>query len=107
MAERAGIRYHRSQGARTVAFNSVVMAERVRIRTHGDPEDHNGFRDRPIQPLWHLSECQNYNRKRLNFHGFLQDWIFHRADAFILQFLLEDGCHFRLAVDQEYFLGFP
>jgi hypothetical protein len=25
------------------------------IRTHGGPEDHNGFRDRPIQPLWHLS----------------------------------------------------
>ena len=26
------------------------------IRTHGGPEGHNGFRDRPIQPLWHLSE---------------------------------------------------
>ena len=25
------------------------------IRTHGGHEDHNGFRDRPIQPLWHLS----------------------------------------------------
>ncbi len=25
------------------------------IRTHGGPEGHNGFRDRPIQPLWHLS----------------------------------------------------
>ncbi len=25
------------------------------IRTHGGDEPHNGFRDRPIQPLWHLS----------------------------------------------------
>ena len=25
------------------------------IRTHGGPKDHNGFRDRPIRPLWHLS----------------------------------------------------
>ena len=25
------------------------------IRTHGGPKSHNGFRDRPIQPLWHLS----------------------------------------------------
>jgi hypothetical protein len=26
------------------------------IRTHGGDEPHNGFRDRPIQPLWHLSQ---------------------------------------------------
>ena len=25
------------------------------IRTHGGPQDHNGFRDRPIRPLWHPS----------------------------------------------------
>ena len=25
------------------------------IRTLGGPKDHNGFRDRPIRPLWHLS----------------------------------------------------
>ena len=25
------------------------------IRTHGGYETHNGFRDRPIRPLWHLS----------------------------------------------------
>jgi hypothetical protein len=25
------------------------------IRTHGGSKTHNGFRDRPIQPLWHLS----------------------------------------------------
>ena len=25
------------------------------IRTHGGPKDHNGFRDRPNRPLWHLS----------------------------------------------------
>ena len=28
------------------------------IRTHGGDEPHNGFRDRPIRPLWHLS-CQH------------------------------------------------
>ena len=32
------------------------------IRTHGGPKGHNGFRDRPIQPLWHLSRvvCGGY-----------------------------------------------
>ena len=25
------------------------------IRTHCRDEPHNGFRDRPIQPRWHLS----------------------------------------------------
>jgi hypothetical protein len=25
------------------------------IRTHGGDEPHNGFRDRPVQPLRHLS----------------------------------------------------
>ena len=25
------------------------------IRTHGGHKSHNGFRDRPVQPLWHLS----------------------------------------------------
>ena len=26
------------------------------IRTHGGGNLHNGFRDRPIRPLWHLSD---------------------------------------------------
>ena len=26
------------------------------IRTHGGRKAHNGFRDRPNRPLWHLSE---------------------------------------------------
>ena len=30
------------------------------IRTLGGPKDHNGFRDRPIRPLWHLS-AEDYN----------------------------------------------
>jgi hypothetical protein len=30
------------------------------IRTHGGQKGHNGFRDRPIQPLWHLSGVKNY-----------------------------------------------
>ena len=28
---------------------------RCGIRTHGDPTGHNGFRDRPIRPLWQPS----------------------------------------------------
>jgi hypothetical protein len=28
------------------------------IRTHGDPKDLNGFRDRPIRPLWQPSEIE-------------------------------------------------
>ena len=40
------------------------------IRTLGPPKADNGFRDRPIQPLWHLSlegarlHIQSENRKR-------------------------------------------
>jgi hypothetical protein len=30
------------------------------IRTHGGPKDHNGFRDRHIRPLCHLS-IADYN----------------------------------------------
>ena len=35
------------------------------IRTHGGPVVHNGFRDRPIQPLWHLSnsDAPNYSKE--------------------------------------------
>ena len=33
----------------------IVRGGEGGIRTHGDDERHNGFRDRPIRPLWHLS----------------------------------------------------
>ncbi len=33
------------------------------IRTHGGRKDHNGFRDRPNRPLWHLSN------QRVTWHG--------------------------------------
>ena len=36
------------------------------IRTLGGPKDHNGFRDRPIRPLWHLS-AGDYNQGKLCF----------------------------------------
>ena len=36
------------------------------IRTHGGCKTHNGFRDRPIRPLWHLS-C--FLAKRMSFHS--------------------------------------
>lgn len=34
------------------------MSGRRGIRTHGDPKDLNGFRDRPIRPLWQPSEAE-------------------------------------------------
>jgi hypothetical protein len=34
------------------------------IRTHDGQKGHNGFRDRPVQPLWHLSEGKNYIMRR-------------------------------------------
>ena len=34
------------------------MAERVGFQTHDGPMGHNGFRDRPVQPLRHLSVGQ-------------------------------------------------
>ena len=33
----------------------VLEAERVGFEPTVAHTDHNGFRDRPIQPLWHLS----------------------------------------------------
>ena len=45
----------------TVAFLPLLRGTEVGncgeggIRTHGGDKPHNGFRDRPIQPLWHLS----------------------------------------------------
>ena len=38
------------------------------IRTLGGHKAHNGFRDRPIQPLWHLPRCARFEtreRRRL------------------------------------------
>ena len=32
------------------------------IRTHGRMKSYNGFRDRPVQPLRHLSKCKDYTR---------------------------------------------
>ncbi len=34
---------------------SFYLAERVGFEPTVARLDHNGFRDRPIQPLWHLS----------------------------------------------------
>ena len=51
------------------------------IRTHGGDQPHNGFRDRPIQPLWHLSILQGgiIAETWLNIHrltlGWIQDWL--------------------------------
>ncbi len=38
----------------------IVKRGQGEIRTHGTRNGFNGFRDRPIQPLWHLS---NFPRK--------------------------------------------
>ena len=56
-------------GLRFILFKTTKESERVAvvapselacggeggIRTHGDHKGHNGFRDRPDRPLWHLS----------------------------------------------------
>ena len=34
------------------------------IRTHGGDKLHNGFRDRPIRPLWHLSVFKLFSTPR-------------------------------------------
>ena len=51
------------------------------IRTHGGHEDHNGFRDRPIQPLWHLSSGRSvlYQVKLYPEHGKPGECIYHLA----------------------------
>ena len=54
----------------TVAFLPILVAANSSgmglsncgeggIRTHGGDKPHNGFRDRPIQPLWHLSNMNS------------------------------------------------
>ena len=34
------------------------------IRTHGGHRAHNGFRDRPNRPLWHLSNMSSSRKPR-------------------------------------------
>jgi hypothetical protein len=35
--------------------DGILLAERVGFEPTVAKKGHNGFRDRPIQPLWHLS----------------------------------------------------
>jgi hypothetical protein len=35
----------------------IILAEREGFEPSVTLTGHNGFRDRPDQPLWHLSEC--------------------------------------------------
>ena len=54
------------------------------IRTHGGHEDHNGFRDRPIQPLWHLSNGRSvlYQVKLYKVYTKPGDWFDFLASSF-------------------------
>jgi hypothetical protein len=54
MAEREGFEYQSLHGDPRWKKPSEFGGEGG-IRTLGGHEAHNGFRDRPIQPLWHLS----------------------------------------------------
>jgi hypothetical protein len=59
MAGREGFEYHPlNEGARgkhkTRLCGCILSSGEGGIRTLGGHEAHNGFRDRPIQPLWHL-----------------------------------------------------
>ena len=40
----------------------LLQAERVRFELTVTHTSHNGFRDRPIQPLWHLSARGKFYR---------------------------------------------
>ena len=51
------------------------------IRTLGTPEGYNGFRDRPIQPLWHLSEAANILRRPRSMATKAQRFDKSRRDA--------------------------
>ncbi len=46
---------HRMSVRRRTRDRSDSTGGRSGIRTHGDPKDLNGFRGRPIRPLWHPS----------------------------------------------------
>ncbi len=75
------------------------------IRTLGGHEDHNGFRDRPIQPLWHLSNltdpAQASRMRRnyiLNLHAFMQFRVMGSVELVFLEFFLQSrgGCFFAM-----------
>jgi hypothetical protein len=48
------------EAGRYMAKKILEISGEGGIRTLGGPKDHNGFRDRPIRPLWHLSAA-DYN----------------------------------------------
>ena len=47
-----GIRVPNKKGQ---VYHLPYMAERLGFEPRVTPKSHNGFRDRPDQPLWHLS----------------------------------------------------
>ena len=85
------------------------------IRTLGGHEAHNGFRDRPIQPLWHLSGVsyaadiitENISAIGLQLRAGPKFRIHHLPDANILQFILEHHCRFFLSMHQKHLPQFP
>ncbi len=89
------------------------------IRTLGGHEAHNGFRDRPIQPLWHLPKSIYdlrfwifVNRKsrglrdyNLNFHARMQFGVIHLTHALVRQLRHERRSRFLFTMHKEHFLG--
>ncbi len=65
------------------------------IRTHGDHESHNGFRDRPVQPLRHLSSGGNYTRYLLDLSYIVQLGVVDVSNAVFLELVHKyPGCVF-------------
>ena len=64
-------------------------------------EAHNGFRDRPIQPLWHLPiQPRNYN---LNIHIIVQFGVKDILHVLFFQLLRQYFDRFFFAMHKEYF----
>ena len=72
------------------------------IRTHGGPEGHNGFRDRPDQPLRHLSiNALIIPETALNFYFFTPIRVAYVSKAFLAQQTFKRAFGIFFAVYQE------
>ncbi len=69
---------------KTLICNGPTLCGEGGIRTHGTRQGYNGFRDRPVQPLRHLSQSwkemtQNLGESCLFLHRFTATFVFVRS----------------------------
>jgi hypothetical protein len=83
--------------------NFIYQAERVGFEPTVARKDHNGFRDRPVQPLRHLSPYRDaiIARAGLDFHFRPQFGVLHLIEALLLNAFHQCCGGFRFAVYQE------